>query len=165
MFNSCSAPDTRNWDLSWVEQATRFETGSRGTIEYLWSNRREEPRRWFDRKLDVLLWWRCGWRTVGLVWFKVMLEGGFASFCLDVRFLEGTVTDRNRCMRFHCTRAPPPLQLRSSGDCWWHVLSAQLSIPSGGSTFAHCRTWCNGAILGYAASLWWFSIYRARFVV
>lgn len=116
-------------------------------------------------KLDVLLWWRCGWRAISLMWFKVMLEEGFASFCLDVRFLEGTVTDRNRCMRFHCTRAPPPPQLRSSGDCWWHVLSAQLSIPSGGSTFAHYRTWCNGAILGYAASSWWFSIDRARFVV
>lgn len=46
--------------------------------------------------------------------------------------------------------APPPqLQLWSSGDSWWHVLSARPSIPSGEKCFCALQSvvqWCNTGI-------------------
>ena len=95
-------------------------------------------------------------------WFRFVVLRYWIFFgCLniDVRFLEDTVTDRNRCMRFHCARAPPPLQLWSSGDSWWHVLSARPSIPSGEKCFCALQSvvqWCNTGI--YTARSQGFSI-------
>lgn len=61
-----SAPDMRNWDLSWVDDRRHaLKQGQRGTIEYSWSGKREGEERERDDggsilKLQVPVRWKCG---------------------------------------------------------------------------------------------------------